>query len=308
VDYALYCERTRNDILKKSLQKSIGSLQATNIIMRPGTRKFEDDVIEHLVNCPVSKADIRAAEDIFGRDLGSLKEKPVRQSISQVMADVDAIPEEVLRVGQDVTVAIDIMFVNKIPFFIALSREIKFGTVESVPNSQVTTIHKCLQRVVDLYAARGVIVKLILADGELEPLCQWFPMLNTTAANEHVPDIEQYIHTVKEQTRSTYTMLLYCHLPQIALLHLVKNAVFWLNTFLKNDGVSKKYSPQYIMTGQQLSYNTHAVIEFGSYVQTHEEHSNNMDQRTMGCICLGPTGNQQGRHWFMSLASGECVS
>jgi hypothetical protein len=88
----------------------------------------------------------------------------------------------------------------------------------------------------------------------------------------------------------------------------VKNAVFWLNAFPTDDGVSKKYSPRYIMTGQHLSYDKHAVIEFGLYVQTHEEHSNNMDQRTMGCICLGPTGNQQGGHWFMSLASGERVS
>jgi hypothetical protein len=44
------------------------------------------------------------------------------------------------------------------------------------------------------------------------------------------------------------------------------------------------------------------------YVQTHKEHSNNMDQRTMGCNCLGPTGNQQGGHWFILLASGEQVS
>jgi hypothetical protein len=133
-------------------------------------------------------------------------------------------------------------------------------------------------------------------------------MLNTTAANEHVPDIEQYIRTVKEQTRSTYTMLLYCHFPRIVLMHLVKNTVFWLNAFPTDDGVSKKHSPQHIMTSQRLSYDKHAVIEFGSYVQTHEEHFNNMDQHTMGCICLGPNGNQQGGHWFMSLASGEQVS
>jgi hypothetical protein len=62
------------------------------------------------------------------------------------------------------------------------------------------------------------------------------------------------------------------------------------------------------MTGQQLSYEKHGVIKFRSYVQMHEEHSNNMGQHTMGCICLGPTGNQQGGHWFMLLASGEQVS
>jgi hypothetical protein len=61
------------------------------------------------------------------------------------------------------------------------------------------------------------------------------------------------------------------------------------------------------MTGQHLLYSKHAVIEFSAYVQTHEEHSKKMDQHTMGCMCLGPTGNQQGGHWFMSLTSGERV-
>lgn len=61
------------------------------------------------------------------------------------------------------------------------------------------------------------------------------------------------------------------------------------------------------MTGQDLSFKKHAALEFGSYTQTHEEHTNNMDQRTMGSICLGPTGNIQGGHWFMSLTSGDRV-
>ena len=30
-----------------------------------------------------------------------------------------------------------------------------------------------------------------------------------------------------------------------------------------------------------------------------------MTQRTLSCICLGPTGNVQGGHWFMSLTSGD---
>jgi hypothetical protein len=47
---------------------------------------------------------------------------------------VDAIPPEVLHAGRNVSVAIDIMFVNKIPFFITLSCNIRFGTVESIPN------------------------------------------------------------------------------------------------------------------------------------------------------------------------------
>ena len=49
------------------------------------------------------------------------------------------------------------------------------------------------------------------------------------------------------------------------------------------------------------------MLEFGSYVQTHEEHSNGKEPQTMGAICLGPTGNAQGGHWFLSLTSGSRI-
>ena len=62
------------------------------------------------------------------------------------------------------------------------------------------------------------------------------------------------------------------------------------------------------MTGFELSFKLHARIEFGSYVQTHEEHTNDMSQRTLGAICLRPNGNQQGGHWFMSLTTGARIT
>ena len=33
-----------------------------------------------------------------------------------------------------------------------------------------------------------------------------------------------------------------------------------------------------------------------------------MSHRTLGAICLGPTGNRQGGHWFMSLSSGARIT
>ena len=62
------------------------------------------------------------------------------------------------------------------------------------------------------------------------------------------------------------------------------------------------------MTGRELEWKKHAALEFGAYVQCQEEHSNEMIPHTMGAICLGPTGNMQGGHWFMSLSSGASVA
>jgi hypothetical protein len=132
--------------------------------MQPSSQKFQDIIIQHLSNCLVTKADIKAADDIFGKNLRSLKGKTVRS------VGVDAIPPEVLQAWRNVSIVIDITFVNKIPFFITLLREIKFGTVESIPDQQVTTIQNCLEKVVRLYKNRGLTVSSILADSKFEPI------------------------------------------------------------------------------------------------------------------------------------------
>jgi hypothetical protein len=93
------------------------------------------------------------------------------------------------------------------------------------------------------------------------------------------------------------------------LIRLVRNAVFWLNAFPAADGVSNSLSPCYdLLTGCHLDFAKHVRTEFGAYVQTHEEHSNNMETHTLGAICLGPTGNEQGGHYFMSLDTGYLIT
>jgi hypothetical protein len=57
------------------------------------------------------------------------------------------------------------------------------------------------------------------------------------------------------------------------------------------------------MTGQHLNAEKHVCSEFGTYVQTHEEHCNDMQSQTTVAICLGPSGNEEGGHYFMSLAT-----
>ena len=62
------------------------------------------------------------------------------------------------------------------------------------------------------------------------------------------------------------------------------------------------------MTGQELQYDLHVHLEFGEYVQTHKDHTDDMYKRTIRGICVGPRGNNQGGHWFMSLATGAQIT
>ena len=102
-------------------------------------------------------------------------------------------------------------------------------------------------------------------------------------------------------------MLPFRRLPRILLSYLARNAVFWLNSFPAADGISSLLSPRYIVLGKNIIYDKHIRQEFGSYVQTHEENDNGMPERTIGAICMGPSGNMQGGHNFMSLVTGQKI-
>ena len=49
-----------------------------NITMRPASHELMDKIIASLPNCPITKADILRADDVWGPNLGSLKGKTVQ--------------------------------------------------------------------------------------------------------------------------------------------------------------------------------------------------------------------------------------
>jgi hypothetical protein len=71
--------------------------------------------------------------------------------------------------------------------------------------------------------------------------------------------------------------------------------------------VSSTLSPRQIMTGVQFDFNKHCTIPFGAYVQasTNLDRTNTPTARSVGAICLGPTGNQQVSFKFMNLRTGK---
>ena len=139
--------------------------------------------------------------------------------------------------------------------------------------------------------------------------CQKHPVqLNVTSNDEHVPEIERYIRTVKERARCIWNTMPFHKIPSRMTVELVHSCVFWLNSFPTNDGISTTLSPRSIVVGSHVDSNKHCRVEFGAYVQTHEEHNNSMATRTTGAIALRPTGNAQGGYYFMSLSTGKRLS
>jgi len=219
------------------------------------------------------------------------------------------VPMPIMERYRVITLSADIMMINKIRFFMSISRNVRFGTSEMIENMRETTLLSCFKNILGVYRQRGFRVRHALMDGQFEPLrgdlAAMGVELNTASNDEHVPEIERYNRTVKERVRGIYNTLPFKRMPGRMVIEMVSSSVFWLNAFPANGGVSPTLSPRTLITGSTIDFNKHCKLEFGEYAQVHEEHDNSMVSRTTGAIALRPTGNAQGGYFFLSLTSGR---
>jgi len=205
-------------------------------------------------------------------------------------------PREILEKHGDVTQAIDVMFINRIPFIITMLHNIHFGTAKLLKDMKNTMLITSIEQVMQAYIAWGFKIKAILGDGQFQHIQQDIQqkvvILNICSANEHVPEIERYIRTLKECVCSIATILPFKEYPPRVIVEMVYNCVFWLNSFPHRDGIHDLLSPRTL---------------FGTYVQVHEKHNDSMESRTSGTIALRPSGNEQGGHYFLSLHTGKRI-
>ena len=252
------------------------------------------------------------ANKLFGPDVGALKGKTTRRGPPIVDSPVAVDMTSILEHYGEVTLCVDLMYVNKMPLLVTLSPNIKFGTMEAFADRKETTLLKSIKGVISLYRKAGFKVTVALMDGEFMPLrgglAELGIHLNETSRDEHVGDVERYIRTVKEQMRAIYNTLPFQKIPARLVIEMAKTAVFWLNAFPVAKGVSQDLSPRTILTGQQVDYKRHCRYQFGEYVQTHEEHNNSMNRRTVGAIALRPVGNGQVSFYFLSVTTGRVLN
>ena len=153
------CERAE---LARHIQKTIG---------RPSTKDFLE-IIEKggIVNCPIDKSDILAAEDIFGSDIGSIKGKTTRRQMQNTAENntLNNQPTNIADKYKNVTICIDLMFVNRIIFLISISQSIRFGTCELLVNQTHISIAKAIDNIIKLYSMGGFHVSRIHMDGQFK--------------------------------------------------------------------------------------------------------------------------------------------
>jgi hypothetical protein len=182
-------------------------------------------------DCPIKIHGIDVAMKIWGNNISALKGKTTRSKTHLVARDYVKVPKELLKLHKEVFLTTDIFFVNNIPFFLTLRRNICLTAVNHLAYRTAPQIFKAFKEMYQYYLQRGFHITTVHADGEFAPLKTLIesipggPMVNLESANEHVPEIERRIRVVKERCRATRHILTFQIIPKLMMIHIVLNVV-----------------------------------------------------------------------------------
>ncbi len=112
--------------------------------------------------------------------MAALKGKTVRKKPEPIKADIVSIPKEICELHKEATLTIDIFYMNKIPFFVTLSRVLYFTMVTHLPDRSLGQIFKALKGIFYYYLQRGFRVTFVMGDGEYASLKQFTNLLMET--------------------------------------------------------------------------------------------------------------------------------
>jgi hypothetical protein len=241
----------------------------------PSMKDFRWVIQSNLIkDCPITVADIDIALEIWGPDIAALKGKTSRSKPPIVAPDFVKVPKDILSAHRDVCLAADIFFLNKIPFFLTISRNICFTTVTHLKDRKRETIFKAYKAVHSIYLQRGFKITLVNLAGEFGPLQALIQELGTRAnlasAHEHVPEAERRIRVVKERTRAIRYGLPFDRIPRLMTIHVVFQGACMLNFFPTKGGISDTLSPRTLLLGTTLDQKKDFRLTFGDYCQVHK--------------------------------------
>jgi len=139
-----------------------------------------------------------------------------RQTPEHVDIGLVEIPPEIITCNLDVIVIGDLMFVNRLPFLVLISRNITLITVTYMPSQTTADLNKGMKQIVSVYQRRGLTVTTAMVDNQFNPLRGLVGDvdLNVTAAAEHAPEVERCIRMIKERVRAQK-----CRMPLLGSLH-----------------------------------------------------------------------------------------
>ncbi len=263
-----------------------------------------------LGTCQYNRRDIRIAHKIFGPSKAAIEGKSTKCKANMDRQDhvVEDLPPEVMSEHCDVHLDIDIIFVNKIAFLTAISRDLRMIHAQAIRNRTNKKIKATLKSIKAVYEKRGFKVQTIHGDNEFAPLNEWVTekdmSLETCDTNAHVPAIERTNRFLKERIQCIRMDMPFTRIPRRLVIKTVNQATKLINSIPRCGGVHDAMSARELVTGKVLRI---PPCGMGEYVHGHKPTSNDTGKpRTVEGLYLGLNGNGSG-HYIFKLSTKQKI-
>jgi hypothetical protein len=150
------------------VEETCTAQEAQAMLGHPTDRDFLGMVHSGMItNCPpVSPDAMINAYRIFGPYLAGVRGRTVRRPPEYVTTNHIQIPRALLEQHERVTLAVDVLSVNGIPFLVSDSRGLNLVTAEYTQSCTAKQLGMGVRRVIDLYLRGGFHVRMVLMDNE----------------------------------------------------------------------------------------------------------------------------------------------
>ena len=197
---------------------------------------------------------------------------------------------------------IDVLFVNKVPFLLATSRDIGFIHIKALVSTTGKRIQNGLLQIVLDYENRGFKIVSMFGDGMFEPLTDWAKIelhvdLVTCAPESHVPRAENAKQFVKERVRLIQSETPFKRYPKRFTIELMKRAVVLINSFRRKSGVHPVMSPRQILYGKKFKT---PLCKIGELVMAYDVTANikTTTPRAFYALYIRPNHGETGHQVF----------
>jgi hypothetical protein len=197
-------------------------------LIYPSTSDFRAIVsVGGVPGLEVTTEDVKAADVIWGQSVLKMKGNTVRRNGKCVAQSIVKVPKELIKLQQDVELAIDCFFVNKHIFLTTISTKICFTTVTHLAHRTKALIWEALHATYKMYLLCGFRIVVIAGDHEFASISDLVvqlptaPKLDWAAASQHCGLIERNIRFLKEKIRSLRHSLPFERVPGIMVVRMV---------------------------------------------------------------------------------------
>jgi predicted lactoylglutathione lyase len=309
-DHALVATVTDNmrNYTKREVTQATNARELMARLAHSSSQATIDMLDAGVMNCMVTKQDVRNADAIYGSSIAALKGKTHKHSSTPASP---VIAPRVTQVQQ--ILAVDIFFVHKLPFLLGVLIPLGLALCIPLKNRSAPLVANGIRSFIATAKKRNFDCVQLRTDGEgalklmIDELSEMGIMMDTAGPGQHVPVVERKIQTVKERVRAHVNTLPFV-MTQLLLTLCVLFCVSRLNMQPTRLSTSR-ISPLEQFTGNKIDAARDLRVQFGDYVQaTVANTDNSMNSRTQGCIALLPTGNLTGSVKMWCLATDHTIT